>query len=649
MSETTPSLKEEDVSTEETTSLSSEKNDQIINEEKKEKSSGIMKLILLIGKHLNTFSFLIFLIAIIWFFLWPSFTKNTYYSENALSVFIHESEYNQQDATYAINLSKDLEIALNNNKPYNNNNFNNNFNNSTTNIILNYIEQNINFVDEKKRHIFEMERKYLNKIIKVKGENIYLTLRAKRESGKESIILLCPLNKIESISFSLSLLKLLSKQNWLHHDIILVLTDFSGFENYWTGELAFIKSTIIPTGRMREAFLFDFDSFQFDKISLLTEGFNGELPNLDMVNVVTGLLNERHYNLGHVDMVSFFKADPSLLGNNKYLLNDKKFTNELPIFIYLYYEFIQFIRNLILNTFKYELFTKNKLNQSVTLLYHWYNQLISLPTGAHGYFRNQLTHAYTLTDTISSSGSSGSIDSINKKGNRYHNYYILGRVMESAIRCMNNLIEELHQSFFLYYIDSSRTYYGFEHYLPNLLLFLGALLIQFIGNYYIQNDKDRQLMHSILLVGSTFIICSIIYLLPFVLRDLLLQILMKSSIDSTLFIIIWITMISCIIISLYLIIYPLLDKIYNQLTTNKNEYTYLDWRTCKAITISIVGLTTGAIMIYSKNILLEQVPRFLNCIDLQNNLFYISFCFVMLPTWLIFIKMTLNSLQKRIK
>src|SRR5690606_16558102 len=143
---------------------------------------------------------------------------------------------------------------------------------------------------------------------------------------------------------------------------------------------------------------------------ILTEGFNGALPNLDMVNVI--VFYASHYQLPISLFENDWVKDPNM--------------------------------NLL-------------FKRLLTLWHHILNQLLSVPTGVHGIFRRESIHAVTITNEKSKQY---------KKGNIRNNMFIIGSVIEATIRCLNNLLEELHQSFFLYFLDGMRTYMGFESFMP---------------------------------------------------------------------------------------------------------------------------------------------------------------------------------------
>src|SRR5690606_15586688 len=115
-------------------------------------------------------------------------------------------------------------------------------------------------------------------------------------------------------------------------------------------------------GRMRECLIIDIDDFQFDILSLLIEGDFGELPNLDLFNVIT--YYSTYYNLKLSLFKTFSNFKISILNNLKDYISTQK------LFKYLN------IGHFIFNNF-------------------W-----SIPTGDHSIFRKYNIHSITITNTI---------------------------------------------------------------------------------------------------------------------------------------------------------------------------------------------------------------------------------------------------------
>lgn len=442
-------------------------------------SQRIKRFILLkIAQKLHFFSWLAFLIGFTWFFLWPILSHKTYFSENALGVGQHHNKFSRDDLTWSEKqTTRILQSLFVTNAGGGKNGVQTREDDYLKMQMLSALEQSLYTIGLKtKIHSYQLNRTYFNQTIVVRGSNLYSTLRAHKGNGKESIVIKVPFPSkcfttgsdgsdgdqqerktcMENVQMGLALMRCFSRQKWLHHDIIFVIADRT--DKQWAGDEAFTRSQEVPTGKIREAIILDFDTFQFQSIGILTEGFNGELPNLDLVNTAIRLAKYQG-----IDKVSLFKYD--------HYSSDPK--HLLPYPVYLYYRLVTHVKALVRKHIpqwripSYE--DGDVFDKSITVIHNVYNQLVGLSTGAHAWYRKQSTHALTLTDTNGKSAKS--------RGKNY-NMISVGNLVEGVVRSMNNLIEELHQSFFMYFMDSTMTYYGFEHYMPNLAVLLVPIALQ---------------------------------------------------------------------------------------------------------------------------------------------------------------------------
>jgi glycosylphosphatidylinositol transamidase len=71
------------------------------------------------------------------------------------------------------------------------------------------------------------------------------------------------------------------------------------------------------------------------------------------------------------------------------------------------------------------------------------------------------------------------IDAITLKtvGDGWHDEMSLGRVTESLIRSINNLLEHLHQSFFFYILLNANRFVSIGNYLPAAMLIAGSFTV----------------------------------------------------------------------------------------------------------------------------------------------------------------------------
>jgi hypothetical protein len=282
--------------------------------------------------------------------------------------------------------------------------------------------------------------------------------RAPRGNGKESI-LLGATHTPENEQLLTSIMKHIVNAKWLHHDIIIFLYK----------ENAEFDPSFSSHGIIRQAIFLDFDSFDFAKILIGTEGYNGQLPNLDFLNTAVWYLTKNGFP------VDFSKRDFSVGP-------------------------------------KYD-----------TLIHHFWNLLKSEPTGRHADFRKYGTHALTLRGL-------GVSDSKQNMEN-------IGSALIGTIRCLNNLIEQLHHSYFQYFMINSHQFMGFDEFLPNLLMFMGSVL------FLIQFDALKITMDMIpivlVVVASLLISQTRIYILYILLVIGAVLIPVDSSVfqnDNTVFV-----------------------------------------------------------------------------------------------------------------
>jgi glycosylphosphatidylinositol transamidase len=71
------------------------------------------------------------------------------------------------------------------------------------------------------------------------------------------------------------------------------------------------------------------------------------------------------------------------------------------------------------------------------------------------------------------------IDAITLKtmGDGWHDEMSLGRVTESLVRSINNLLEHLHQSFFFYILLNANRFVSIGNYLPGAMLIAGSFTV----------------------------------------------------------------------------------------------------------------------------------------------------------------------------
>eukprot|EP01080_Neovahlkampfia_damariscottae_P003422 gene3422-5967_t len=347
----------------------------------------------LIAKFTFELSILLFIVGIGMIISWPFQAKKTYFSENAIS-------FGTADDTFQFhpNLSKHpLETIQS--------------------LGLEVIEHNNTF---------------------------FAKLRAPKGNGKESLLIIS-----NDLDLSLNIIKYLSQQKWLHHDLLFMI------ENEKSNQLEeILNSRKISTGVIREAIYLNFDHYQFESVVLNTVGKNGDLPNLDLVNIII-------YGCEHSLGIKVDLYDQSLFS----------------------------------------------IHPSYNVFFHHYKQqLFGNPTnfGKDGFLSKFNTHTITLTAPLKKS----------PNVNIYRNKMLVGKLTTSTIRYLNNLIESMHQSYFLYFMMSNYSFMGYEEFLLSVLLIVFAFAAQFIY-YFSKKENNDCLLNSIQNVGLIVLFSFIVQSFPY--------------------------------------------------------------------------------------------------------------------------------------
>ncbi|KAK9678008.1 hypothetical protein RND81_11G181500 [Saponaria officinalis] len=312
-------------------------------------------------------------------------------------------------------------------------------------------------------------------------------IRAPRGDGKESIVLVTPYNPLKpdagealSLGLAYSVFSLLTQVTWLAKDIIWLAADsrFGEHESvdawlreYYSprfdspgkvhGSLCLAKNHFDELEDNRVAGEQPLESFRRagtmaaalvikvsgnkkseDSLSIFAEASNGQMPNLDLINIVNHLAV--HHQGFHVKVGKLW---PLLYS---------KCLKKIG-------EAIEFLGNFAGNfnsQWNFGVSVGEYVEGAATLASSLYAQALGIPTGSHGAFRDYQIDAVTLV--------------ISTKASPY-NYvkkseFLLrsGRLVEGVVRSVNNLLEKFHQSFFLYLLTG-----------PNKFVSVGVYMIAF--------------------------------------------------------------------------------------------------------------------------------------------------------------------------
>ncbi|KAK6633177.1 hypothetical protein RUM43_012921 [Polyplax serrata] len=250
------------------------------------------------------------------------------------------------------------------------------------------------------------------------GKNVYAILRAPRSSSTEGLIISAPFRTLDStdlgctpsIALMLSLAKYCRKHKFWAKDLIFLITDqeqlgtqawLQAYHNIQFGNGILNHGNIVArAGSIQAAINLEIHATKISHIDVKIEGLNGQLPNLDLVNLVHKLC--KNEGIQHT-----FK-------NRN---NPKK--KDLPI--------------------------EQWFHSLGTLFSMVWTQASCIPNGNHGLYHRFGIEAVTLEGYEAPGGSRKPLVG----------FYQVGRVLEGILRSLNNLLERFHQSYFFYMLTSN--------------------------------------------------------------------------------------------------------------------------------------------------------------------------------------------------
>ncbi|XP_059141219.1 glycosylphosphatidylinositol anchor attachment 1 protein-like [Physella acuta] len=287
----------------------------------------------------------------------------------------------------------------------------------------------------------------------VKGENIFSILRARRSASTEAIVLSVPLRPLGSkektgtgggIALALALATEFKKKPYWSKDIIFLFSDFdeigamAWLDGYHQTKSRYILSDSLEgrSGPIIAAINLELPLENINYFNIKLEGFNGQLPNLDLVNLVVRLCRRER------SQVALHKS-----------LEDKG---------HIHTEFG-------------DSFDDYKKALSTMLKMMWY-QASGAPSGNHGLFQKFHIEAVTLEGVVA-------------RGYRSTDLSTTAKIIEGIFRSLNNLLERFHQSFFFYLLPSTSRYVSIGMYMPPFGLMALAGLIKGIA-LWVGSDSD---------------------------------------------------------------------------------------------------------------------------------------------------------------
>uniref|UniRef100_A0A2K5CMT3 GPI-anchor transamidase component GPAA1 n=1 Tax=Aotus nancymaae TaxID=37293 RepID=A0A2K5CMT3_AOTNA len=263
----------------------------------------------------------------------------------------------------------------------------------------------------------------------VSGTNVYGILRAPRAASTESLVLTVPCGSDSTNSQAVGLLLALAAhfrgQIYWAKDIIFLVTEHdllgteAWLEAYHDVNVTGMQSSPLQgrAGAIQAAVALELSSDMVTSLDVAVEGLNGQLPNLDLLN-----------------LFQTFCQKGGLLCTLQGKLQPQDWTSlDGPL---------QGLQMLLLMVLR---------------------QASGRPHGSHGLFLRYRVEALTLRG-------------INSFRQYKYDLVAVGKALEGMFRKLNHLLERLHQSFFLYLLPAISRFVSIGLYMPAagfLLLVLG--------------------------------------------------------------------------------------------------------------------------------------------------------------------------------
>ncbi|XP_059622578.1 glycosylphosphatidylinositol anchor attachment 1 protein [Phlebotomus argentipes] len=391
----------------------------------------------LLQKHCKLLCNLLFLGGVCWFVALTDTSLNhgTYFSENALLPGLVYSNLKKETMSFAATLQGDFSRERESHQ-----------NTMPTSWLLAKMKQ---IGLDAATHNFTLHYPFGGGKV-FTGQNVYGILRAPRIGSTEAIVISCPYRAATSvhpeISHSVALMLAFAdharRQKYWAKDIIFLVTDqeqlgMQAWLNAYYGneDNSVLLTSDLPlrAGAIQAALNIEMQSFDLDFINIKLEGLNGQLPNLDLFNLVQKLTNKEGILCG-------YKQTRTKRPNGGHV---------------------------------------NNLWQMLTMVL---SQSTGVPTGNHGLFHRFGIEAVTLEGVAMDSEVPPTGQSLQQ----------MLRILEGITRSLNNLLERFHQSFFFYLIISNDRFVSIGDYMPCIGFTAGALLIKAFIMWLAHNRTDSE-------------------------------------------------------------------------------------------------------------------------------------------------------------
>ncbi|KAH3674234.1 hypothetical protein WICMUC_003476 [Wickerhamomyces mucosus] len=400
-------------------------------------------------KNLPLLSIILTIIGVAWIAILPNDGnfRQTYISENALMPsqaysYFRETEWNilRGYRTQIMNFENDN---------------NNNYNNNSDGIYSNLKTMENWFLDIGfKTNIYHSEF----------GNTLYAVYHAPKSDDTEAILLgAAYFNSdnefnIGGLSLAISLARYFHRWSIWSKNIIIVIPETPNLAlRSWVN--AYHTDLDLTAGSIESAIMLDYASVEdnFKYIELYYEGLNGQLPNLDLINVA----------------VSISEHEGPRISLHQ--------TIESELYINNYWSRLR----ILINSIKELSLAGIKNGHGNEAFSGWRIQAITLKAKSFG-------EGYDITT--------------------------FGRVPEAIFRAINNLLEKFHQSFFFYLLLGPRLFISIGTYLPSAGLIVAAFIISSLDKIL---NSGFEINHLLKYGINSFLIFGIILLISLILSQLL--------------------------------------------------------------------------------------------------------------------------------
>uniref|UniRef100_A0A0X3PPB7 Glycosylphosphatidylinositol anchor attachment 1 protein n=2 Tax=Schistocephalus solidus TaxID=70667 RepID=A0A0X3PPB7_SCHSO len=361
--------------------------------------------------------FLLYFVGVIWFFLLSQdeLSYATYLSENALLVGVVDETFKSDSAMFELN-----EKFAN-----------------TSSGTLTLPDVLCHELQGAGLEVYEQEFTYSHKLLVgevVSGKNVYAIMRSRSGSRTEALVVMAPLrvptssdSVATSYTFITTVAKHIRSQLYWAKDLIFLFADMD-----YIGLLAWLdayhgvrttKSVVGAelmgrAGSIQAGINIEFPSLLMDGIDISYQGVNGELPNLDIINTLKLLASK-------------LRVPVSLHGQIHWNYGQDR------------------------------LLRLQQLTSSVWV------QGSGSPSGLHGVLINFQIPTVTLRGIPSVRDSRPSLRALE----------MVGSLLEAFLRCLNNLQERFHQSFYYYLLPGLGRYISIGVFTPPFFVAMAGLVL----------------------------------------------------------------------------------------------------------------------------------------------------------------------------